>query len=339
MVKILLGGSPCTYWSVARKSGREKQPSGMGWELFLNYKIAMEKFKPDFFLYENNESAADPIKTQIAEELGVPLFHGDSSLVSAQMRRRIYAFNWQCEQPEDRGITLKDIIRTRGYWKDLHSDRYPVGMGYRNRREADGKLYRRFETSGAEKANALTTVKTDSMIIEPYIHQNASLYKEKEFFIVQNGTYRHKGKIYNISLPDGDYIFRHFTQTEAERLQTLPDGYTAAASRTAARKALGNGWTADLIIHILKAGLAGVDRMEEIVVWSMYDGIGTGRYCLDKLGFVDVTYYAYEIEQTAIRIALDNYPDIIELGDAFQIRDPAWPAAPLASQPFLRSAT
>lgn len=141
MVKILLGGSPCTYWSVARKSGREKQPSGMGWELFLNYKIAMEKFKPDFFLYENNESAAEPIKEQIAEELGVPLFHGDSSLVSAQMRRRIYAFNWQCEPPEDRGITLKDIIRTRGYWKDFQSDRYPVGMGYRNRRESDGKLY------------------------------------------------------------------------------------------------------------------------------------------------------------------------------------------------------
>lgn len=311
----------------------------MGWELFLNYKIAMEKFKPDFFLYENNESAAEPIKAQIAAELGVPLFHGDSSLVSAQMRRRIYAFNWQCEQPEDRGITLKDIIRTRGYWKDLHSDRYPVGMGYRNRREADGKLYRRFETSGAEKANALTTVETDSMIIEPYIHQNASLFKQKEFVMVQNGTYLHKGRIYNIALPNGDYIFRHFTQMEAERLQTLPDGYTAAASRTAARKALGNGWTADLIIHILKAGLAGVDRMEEIVVLSMYDGIGTGRYCLDKLGFVDVTYYAYEIEQTAIRIALDNYPDIIELGDAFQIRDPAWPAAPLASQPFLRSAT
>lgn len=167
----------------------------------------------------------------------------------------------------------------------------------------------------------------------------AQLHKEKEFFIVQNGTYRHKGKIYNISLPDGDYIFRHYTQTEAERLQTLPDGYTATASETAARKALGNGWTADLIIHILKAGLAGVDRMEEIVVLSMYDGIATGRYCLDKLGFVDVTYYAYEIEPTAIKIALDNYPDIIELGDAFQIQDPAWPAASLASQPLLRSAT
>ncbi len=104
-------------------------------------------------------------------------------------------------------------------------------------------------------------------------------------------------------------------------------------------KGLGNGWTAEVIIHILNGALKDVPRDEEIVVLSMYDGIGTGRYCLDKLGFVDVTYYAYEIEPTAIKIALDNYPDIIELGDAFQIRDPAWPAAPLASQPLLRSAT
>lgn len=339
MVRILLGGSPCTYWSIARKSGREKQPSGMGWELFLNYKIAKEKFQPDFFFYENNESAAQPIKMQIAEELGVPLFHGDSSLVSAQMRRRIYAFNWQCDQPEDRGIKLKDIVYNADLWKNPSVSQYPVGIGYRNRREADGKLYRRFETSGAEKANALTTVETDSMIAEPLISESEQVFDDKEIFEVKNGIYKLKGREYNISLPDGAYIFRHYYQTETERLQTLPDYYTVTASKTAARKALGNGWTADLIMHILKAGLSGIDRMEEIVVLSMYDGIGTGRYCLDKLGFVDVTYYAYEIEQTAINIALSNYPDIIELGDAFQIRDPAWPAAPLASQPILRPAT
>lgn len=324
MIKILLGGSPCTYWSVAKKNGRETQPSGMGWELFLNYKIALKKFKPDFFFYENNESAAEPIKAQISKELGVPLFHTNSSFVSAQMRRRIYAFNWQCDQPAEWGVMLKDIIITRDYYNGQSFDCYPVGMGYRNRREADGKLYRRFETSRVQKANALTTVETDSMIIEPYIQQNTDLFDIKELTEIQNKTYRHKGRMYHMDLPDGTYMFRHFTQTEAERLQTLPDGYTAAVSKTAARKALGNGWTADLIIYILSAGLINVDRMEKIVVLSMYDGIGTGRYCLDKLGFVNVTYYAYEIEPAAIKIALDNYPDIIELGDAFCVRDNAW---------------
>ena len=55
MVKILIGGSPCTYWSIAQKE-RETTATGQGWELFLNYIIAKEKFKPDFFLYENNNS-------------------------------------------------------------------------------------------------------------------------------------------------------------------------------------------------------------------------------------------------------------------------------------------
>ena len=47
MIKILLGGSPCTYWSCAQKNNRETEPSGMGWELFENYLIAKEKFQPD----------------------------------------------------------------------------------------------------------------------------------------------------------------------------------------------------------------------------------------------------------------------------------------------------
>ena len=46
---ILIGGSPCTYWSIAQTNGRETKAEGMGWELFKNYLIAKEKFKPDFF--------------------------------------------------------------------------------------------------------------------------------------------------------------------------------------------------------------------------------------------------------------------------------------------------
>lgn len=56
----------------------------------------------------------------------------------------------------------------------------------------------------------------------------------------------------------------------------------------------------------------------------MYDGIGTGRYCLDKMGFTNVKYYAYEIDKYAMKIANKNYPDIIQCGDAFQVRDDEW---------------
>lgn len=409
MIKILIGGSPCTYWSVAQKKGREVEAEGLGWELFRNYLIAKEKFKPDFFLYENNKSAAQPIKDQISHELGVDLMHINSTLVSAQNRQRFYAFNWNVDQPADRGIMLKDILETATSEKGYELRAPAVGVGCRNRREDDGKLYRRFETSGIEKANALTTVQTDSMVAEPIrigtiensakkqshdskqyrvyspegkattlcgegggLGAKTGLYayptgeaqgaawrgrddgsayevrtdgkanaltasghqsrlvvtnqngEDLPVYEVVNGEIEIKGKKYPIKLPDGYYVIRKLTPTECERLQTLPDGYTSAVSATQRYRGLGNGWTAEVIIHILTGALKDVPRDEEIVVLSMYDGIGTGRYCLDKMGFTNVTYYAYEIDKPAMTVALSNYPDIIQLGDAFDLRRDDW---------------
>jgi DNA (cytosine-5)-methyltransferase 3A len=438
MIKILIGGSPCTYWSIAQKKGREVEAEGLGWELFRNYLIAKEKFKPDFFLYENNKSAAQPIKDQISHELGVDLMHINSALVSAQNRQRFYAFNWNVDQPADRGIFLKDILESQTEEKGYELRAPAVGVGCRNRREADGKLYRRFETSAEEKANALTTVQTDSMVAEPIRigtiendakdqthdskqyrvyspdgksttlcgeggglgaktglyatpvrvgsmpnrkgeevdHQSHRIFsgkarciratcqgvawrgrgdgsafevrddgkanaltaaghqsrmvvqtpdgKTQPVYEVINGEIEIKGKKYPIKLTDGYYIIRKLTPVECERLQTLPDGYTAAVSNTQRYRGLGNGWTAEVIIHILTGALKNVPRDEEIVVLSMYDGIGTGRYCLDKMGFTNVTYYAYEIDKPAMTVALSNYPDIIQLGDAFDLRRDDW---------------
>lgn len=319
MIKILIGGSPCTYWSVAQKKGREVEAEGLGWELFRNYLIAKEKFKPDFFLYENNKSAAQPIKDQISHELGVDLMHINSALVSAQNRQRFYAFNWNVDQPADRGIMLKDILETATSEKGYELRAPAVGVGCRNRREDDGKLYRRFETSGIEKANALTASGHQSRLV--VTNQNG---EDLPVYEVVNGEIEIKGKKYPIKLPDGYYVIRKLTPTECERLQTLPDGYTSAVSATQRYRGLGNGWTAEVIIHILTGALKDVPRDEEIVVLSMYDGIGTGRYCLDKMGFTNVTYYAYEIDKPAMTVALSNYPDIIQLGDAFDLRRDDW---------------
>lgn len=111
-MKLLLGGNPCTYWSIARK-GRETQPSGIGWELFDNYLIARDKFHPEYFLYENNKSMAGPIREQITRELGVEPIPINSALVSAQNRQRLYWTNIPgVEQPEDRGIILRDILES-----------------------------------------------------------------------------------------------------------------------------------------------------------------------------------------------------------------------------------
>lgn len=45
-------------------------------------------------------------------------------------------------------------------------------------------------------------------------------------------------------------ILRYLTRLEWERLQTLPDGYTNGVSEISAKKAIGNGWTVDVIAHI-----------------------------------------------------------------------------------------
>ena len=124
MIRLLLGGSPCTAFSIAQKNNRETQPnSGIGWELFKNYLIAKEKFKPDYFLYENNKSAAQPIKDEIKKQLGVwdgtflipysdvRYIEINSALVSAQNRERFYVHNCgEVGQPKDRGILLKDVL-------------------------------------------------------------------------------------------------------------------------------------------------------------------------------------------------------------------------------------
>ena len=114
-LRLLIGGFPCTKFSIAQKAeDRETQPySGEGWELFYNYLLAKEKFKPDFFLAENNQSIAQAIKDEVSKLLEVNYITIDSSLVSAQTRKRVYWTNIPgIEQPEDREILLKDIIES-----------------------------------------------------------------------------------------------------------------------------------------------------------------------------------------------------------------------------------
>lgn len=286
MKKILIGGSPCTHWSIIQNpEKREKKAEGLGWELFLNYIIAKEKFKPDFFLYKNNESISKAIQGQIEEELGVTLCHFDSADVSAQMRRRIYGTNVKVERPHDRGITLKDIVE---------HDAAPVALTRPRFKEKQCRIY-------TSKSPTITAAGGGE-------HIPRVLLKGYSVDDITPDTYKR--------------ISREMTVREVERLQTMPEGYTCNLSKTRAMSALGNGWTAEIIMHIMQSWK--IPQDEELIVLSMYDGIATGRYCLDKLGYKNIKYYAYEIDSYPIKCALNNYPDIIELGDAFQVRADGW---------------
>lgn len=373
MVKFLIGGSPCTHWSIAQRKARETAPEGEGWELFKNYLIAKEKFRPDFFLYENNKSAAQQIKDRIKKELNVndgTLFgSGDgryieinSALVSAQNRQRFYVHSCgDVFQPEDRGILLQDIledtetgetiadreksdcfratydkcgrrnfeeniIRAKGY------QGVPVRVGCLPNARGEVKenqSKRIYSAAGkARTLNACGLSGGSSDLSAPhtglYAYPAINGKSHYPIYLVKNNQIEIKGTFYKMDLPDGYYIIRKLTVTECCRLQTLPDNYCRAVSETQAYRGLGNGWTAEVIIHILSHALAEIPKDEEIVVLSMYDGIGTGRYCFDKMGYKNIRYFAYEIEKPAMQIAESNFPDIVQCGDAFSVRESGW---------------
>lgn len=194
---LLIGGSPCTYWSIA-KTGREVTPDGMGGKLFMEYVRALRESGCRYFLYENNNSIHQNIKDFISEQLGVKPIMINSALVSAQQRKRCYWTNIpNVSQPADKGILLKDILESGLPWQDKsycmtasydgavlwntlqRSQRSmiaePVGVAQRGRYIQSGKRSEKciggteqfIEARKDGKSNCLTTVQKDSMVAEP----------------------------------------------------------------------------------------------------------------------------------------------------------------------------
>ena len=157
-----------------------------------------------------------------------------------------------------------------------------VGAALRTRTDNNGS-FKRLEIRGDGKLNALTTTQTDSVVCSPVRvgsygtgGQGNRIYSVhgKTVSLMANGGGR-GGKVglYKIDLPDGDYIVRKLTNVEAERCQTLPDNYTAFGidntgktmniSNTQRYKCVGNGWTVDVVAHIL--GFTDFSGIKEVV--------------------------------------------------------------------------
>lgn len=242
---LLIGGSPCTYWSVAKK-GRETTADGEGFRLFMEFVRALKESQCRYFIYENNYSIHQNIKAEISEKLGVQPIMINSALVSAQNRKRCYWTNIPSViQPQDKGILLKDILESGIGWQDKS---YCMTASY----------------NGAVFRNTLER-KQRTMVAEPVIkpirvgeygkggqgQRIYSVYGKSVSLTANGGGQGAKTGLYKIDLPDGDYIIRKLTPVEAERLQTLPDNYTMGISNTQRYKCIGNGWTVDVIAHIL----------------------------------------------------------------------------------------
>lgn len=274
---LLIGGSPCTYWSVAKKC-RETTPDGEGFRLFMQYIRALNECCPKFFLYENNNSIHKNIKVEISKFLGVEPIMINSALVSAQHRKRCYWTNIpNITQPEDKGILLKDIIISGIPWQDksyAYTTRCQAAIfkdtleRHRHTMIAEPVILQRghgFNKGGIKHDKVPTITATGSYVYNNYVavpikigqigkyqqDRVYSVYGKSVCLKANGGGNGAKTGLYKINLPDGDYIIRKLYPIEAERLQTLPDNYTEGVSNTQRYKCIGNGWTVDVISHIL----------------------------------------------------------------------------------------
>lgn len=222
---LLIGGSPCTYWSVARTNvGRETTSDGFGFELFKQYIRALEESGCKYFLYENNFSIHKDIKAEITKYLGVEPILINSNLVSAQGRKRLYWTNIpNVIQPKDKQILLKDIIES----------------GYVDR---DKSLCIARRTVGNKGSQAYMRRRYFGKSFAQMVFENCTPESQKELW-----------KLDPKAEFETDGYIRPLTIKEMERLQTLPDDYTKAdgLSETQRGEGIGNGWTVEVIAHIL----------------------------------------------------------------------------------------
>ena len=220
---LLIGGSPCTFWSVAQKADkRETTSEGFGWELFKQYLRAWEESGCKYFLYENNYSMSDAIKNEITKHLGVEPIMINSALVSAQLRKRYYWTNIpNVELPNDRGIKLADIIES--------------GTVDREKSLCIARRYAGFNGSQSYLCRRYFGKSFGQAVFEGDIEEIKNKWRENPYF------------------ESDERNIRQMTIRECERLQTLPDDYTEVegVSTQMRYESIGNGWTVEVIAHIL----------------------------------------------------------------------------------------
>lgn len=240
---LLMGGSPCQGFSTSGKGLNFNDPRS---RLFFEFVRAMEETKPKYFLLENVRMKKE-WQDVITAYLGVPPLTINSACVSAQSRPRLYWTNIPGVTPlMDRGIRLESILETpraeQPEFMGLPLNKAVIvgrRLDERGRRQDYDKsipLVQCLEVWGVntDKSNCITTVDKDNVLTP-----------------LPPGRYP---DVFKKGLP-----FRYYTTREYERLQTLPDGYTRGVPDGAARAALGNAWTVDVIAEIL----AHIPRMED----------------------------------------------------------------------------
>ena len=267
-IDLLIGGSPCQGFSLAGKQLNFEDERS---RLFFEYVDILKHLKtlnPNVkFLLENVRMKKE-YQDVISGYLGVQPVMIDSALVSAQRRKRLYWTNIaDIKQPEDKGILLKDIVHETAdlVFECLEKYRVPFDktlqiiekeiekgkVGYFKTNSQGNRVYHINNKSvtlcgnvgglGAKTGLYLFGCVTPDRVGK---RQDGQRFNDGQKFYTLTANDKHG------VLVEG-YI-RKLTPIECERLQTLPDNYTYGISDNQRYKMLGNAWTADVIVHILR---------------------------------------------------------------------------------------
>lgn len=218
---ILIGGSPCQSLSITQSKTRQHLDGKS--KLFFEFVRALEEVKPTYFLFENVASMNDESKNVISELLGCRPVFIDSSVFSAQSRPRYYWTNIPFENtlPQTNPVVLKDILQKETPEKYFYNCEFDF-LGY------DKVVCANLHINGHDILKRVN-----------------SPYAKCQTLTTCGGGNTQK-KVMDNGRP------RKLTPLEYERLQTLPDGYTEGIADSHRYTAVGNGWTVDVIAHILR---------------------------------------------------------------------------------------
>lgn len=231
-IDLLIGGSPCTDLSIAKKNrqGLEGNQSSLFWE----YVRIKKECNPKWFVLENVASMPKKDKDIITREMGVEPVMFNASLVSAQSRKRLFWTNIPFELPADRGILLKDILQDE------------VEEKFYMKKEMNLSTHQKTNEKGFHanliKVGHIGNSDAQANRVYDTVGKSVTLSAQGGGLGAKTGLYKTCDKI------------RKLTPIECERLQGLPDNYTEGVATTNRYKCLGNAFNVDVISHIL-AGL------------------------------------------------------------------------------------
>lgn len=242
-IDLLMGGSPCQGFSFA---GKQLAFQDQRSKLFFEFMHILRVTNPKYFLLENVNMKKEYLDI-ITEYLGVEPIKINSSLVSAQNRIRYYWTNIPVEQPKDKGILLKDVLEDGIHEK---TGLYHLPHGFKQEKYEETTKYPSLHAQSPGNNHLIQVGEADLKGHESIKRVYSPDGKAPTVTTMGGGNREPK-----IALDKNKW--RKLTPLECERLQTLPDNYTfipwqkRMMSNTQRYKMIGNGWTVDVIAHIL----------------------------------------------------------------------------------------